>query len=181
MQTIARPPLNKPPQQDGPRVNEKISVLKVRLIDADGEQLGIFMTRDALHRAYDAGLDLVEISPNAEPPVCKIMDYGRYRYEAQKKKAEARKRQKTVEIKELKVRPNIDTHDYDVKMRAAQKFIGAGDKVKVTMRFRGREMAHQDIGLDVLKRIETDLEALAKVESHPRVEGRQMTMVLAPR
>ena len=181
MRTIARPPLNKPPQQDGPRVNDKIAVLKVRLIDADGEQLGIFMARDALQRAYDAGLDLVEISPNAEPPVCKIMDYGRYRYEAQKKKAEARKRQKTVEIKELKVRPNIDTHDYDVKMRAAQKFIGAGDKVKVTMRFRGREMAHQDIGLDVLKRIEADLEAVAKVESHPRVEGRQMTMVLAPR
>ncbi|WP_343564152.1 translation initiation factor IF-3 [Kiloniella sp. b19] len=173
--------MNKPPQQDGPRVNERISIPKVRLIDAEGEQLGIFATKEALNRAYDAGLDLVEISPNAEPPVCKIMDYGRYRYENQKKKAEARKKQKIVEIKELKVRPNIDTHDYDVKMKSAHKFIGSGDKVKVTMRFRGREITHQEIGLEVLKRIAADLEEIAKVETHPRIEGRQMTMVLAPR
>lgn len=138
-------------------------------------------TRDAKKRAFDAGLDLVEVSPNADPPVCKIMDYGRFRFESQKKKSEARKKQKIVELKELKVRPNIDTHDYDVKLRAANKFISAGDKVKVTMRFRGREITHQGVGLDVLKRIEDDLVEVAKMELRPKMEGRQMIMILAPR
>ncbi|KKJ77942.1 translation initiation factor IF-3 [Kiloniella litopenaei] len=170
-----------PPRIDGPRVNERITINSVRLVDADGEQVGVVPTRDALKRAYDAGLDLVEVSPNAEPPVCKIMDYGRYRFEMQKKKNEARKKQKIVDLKELKVRPNIDTHDYDVKMRAAQKFISAGDKVKVTMRFRGREITHQEVGLEVLKRIETDLEEIAKTELRPKMEGRQMIMILAPK
>ncbi|WP_120498359.1 translation initiation factor IF-3 [Kiloniella sp. EL199] len=170
-----------PPRIDGPRVNERITINSVRLVDADGEQVGVVPTRDALKRAYDAGLDLVEVSPNAEPPVCKIMDYGRYRFETQKKKNEARKKQKIVDLKELKVRPNIDTHDYDVKMRAAQKFISAGDKVKVTMRFRGREITHQEVGLEVLKRIETDLEEIAKTELRPKMEGRQMIMILAPK
>ncbi|MCZ4281556.1 translation initiation factor IF-3 [Kiloniella laminariae] len=170
-----------PPRIDGPRVNERITVNSVRLVDEEGEQVGVVSTRDAMKRALDAGLDLVEVSPNAEPPVCKIMDYGRFRFETQKKKNEARKKQKIVELKELKVRPNIDTHDYDVKMRAANKFISAGDKVKVTMRFRGREITHQDIGLDVLKRIETDLDEIAKVELRPKMEGRQMIMILAPR
>ncbi len=170
-----------PPRIDGPRVNERITVKSVRLVDADGEQVGVVPTRDAQKRAFDAGLDLVEVSPNAEPPVCKIMDYGRFRFESQKKKNEARKKQKIVELKELKVRPNIDTHDYDVKMRAANKFISAGDKVKVTMRFRGREITHQEVGLEVLKRIETDLIEIAKTELRPKMEGRQMIMILAPK
>ncbi len=170
-----------PPRIDGPRVNERITVNSVRLVDADGEQVGVVPTRDAQKRAFDAGLDLVEVSPNAEPPVCKIMDYGRFRFETQKKKNEARKKQKIVELKELKVRPNIDTHDYDVKMRAAEKFISAGDKVKVTMRFRGREITHQEVGLEVLRRIENDLIEVAKTELHPKMEGRQMIMILAPK
>ncbi|MEH6629803.1 MAG: translation initiation factor IF-3 [Halopseudomonas aestusnigri] len=170
-----------PPRIDGPRVNERITVNSVRLVDADGEQVGVVPTRDAQKRAFDAGLDLVEVSPNADPPVCKIMDYGRFRFETQKKKNEARKKQKIVELKELKVRPNIDTHDYDVKMRAAEKFISAGDKVKVTMRFRGREITHQEVGLEVLRRIETDLIEIAKTELHPKMEGRQMIMILAPK
>ncbi|WP_299375147.1 translation initiation factor IF-3 [uncultured Kiloniella sp.] len=170
-----------PPRIDGPRVNERITINTVRLVDADGEQVGVVPTRDAMKRAFDEGLDLVEISPNAEPPVCKIMDYGRFRFESQKKKNEARKKQKIIELKELKVRPNIDTHDYDVKMRAAHKFISAGDKVKVTMRFRGREITHQEVGLEVLKRIETDLVEVAKMELRPKMEGRQMIMILAPK
>ncbi len=136
---------------------------------------------DAMRRAFDAGLDLVEISPNAAPPVCKILDYGRFKYEDQKKKAEARKKQKVIEVKEIKMRPNIDQHDYDVKMRAVVRFLEDGDKVKVTLRFRGREMAHQDLGLKVLIRVRDQLEELAKVEQFPRLEGRQMIMVLAPR
>ncbi len=136
---------------------------------------------DALERAYGAGLDLVEISPNSDPPVCKITDHGKLKYENQKKKAEARKRQKTIDIKEIKMRPNIDQHDYDVKMRSINRFIGEGDTVKVTMRFRGREMAHQEIGMNVLKRVRGELEETAKVEQFPRMEGRQMTMVMAPR
>jgi translation initiation factor IF-3 len=169
------------PSRDGPRVNEDIRVPQVRLIDQDGEMLGVMSARDALMRAYDAGLDLLEISPNAIPPVVKILDYGKYKYEQQKKANEARKKQKTVEIKEIKVRPNIDDHDYDVKMRAMKSFIGEGDKVKVTLRFRGREMAHQDLGIKVLERIRQELGETIKVEQMPRLENRQMIMVLTPK
>jgi len=156
-------------------------VPQVRLIDQEGEMLGVMSARDALMRAYDAGLDLLEISPNAVPPVVKILDYGKYKYEQQKKANEARKKQKVVEIKEVKVRPNIDDHDYDVKMRAMKSFIGEGDKVKVTLRFRGREMAHQDLGIKVLERIRQELGETIKVEQMPRLENRQMIMVLAPK
>ncbi|EHM02573.1 translation initiation factor IF-3 [Acetobacteraceae bacterium AT-5844] len=162
-------------------MNEEIRVPQVRLIDEDGEMIGVMSAREALLRAYDAGMDLLEISPNAVPPVCKITDYGKYKYEQQKKANEARKKQKIVEIKEIKVRPNIDDHDYDVKMRAAKGFLEEGDKVKVTLRFRGREMAHQDLGVKVLERIRTELGELAKVEQMPRLENRQMIMVLAPK
>ena len=172
---------NQLPPRDGPRVNEDIRVPQVRLIDQDGEMLGVMSARDALMRAYDAGLDLLEISPNAVPPVVKILDYGKYKYEQQKKANEARKKQKVVEIKEVKVRPNIDDHDYDVKMRAMKSFIGEGDKVKVTLRFRGREMAHQDLGIKVLERIRQELGEAIKVEQMPRLENRQMIMVLAPK
>jgi translation initiation factor IF-3 len=136
---------------------------------------------EALDMAADAGLDLVEIAPNADPPVCKILDFGKYKYEEQKKKNEAKKKQKVIEVKEVKFRPSIDDHDYDVKMRSMQKFIGEGDKVKVTMRFRGRELAHQEIGMDVLMRVKGDLDSVAKVEQFPRMEGRQMTMVVSPK
>ncbi|ATR20626.1 MULTISPECIES: translation initiation factor IF-3 [Roseomonas] len=172
---------NQLPTRDGPRVNEDIRVPQVRLIDQDGEMLGVMSAREALLRAYDVGMDLLEISPNADPPVCKITDYGKYKYEQQKKANEARKKQKVVEIKEIKVRPNIDDHDYEVKMRAARSFIEEGDKVKVTLRFRGREMAHQDLGAKVLERIRTELGDTVKVESMPRLENRQMIMVLAPK
>lgn len=154
---------------------------QVRLVDENGEQVGVVSVADALRRAEDAGLDLMEVSPNADPPVCKILDYGRFRYEAQKKKNEARKKQKIIEVKEIKMRPNIDTHDYEVKMRAIHRFIGEGDKVKVTMRFRGREMVHQDLGKQVLDRVREEMEETAKVEQFPKLEGRQMTMVMAPR
>lgn len=143
--------------------------------------IGVLPTREALWRAREAGLDLVEISPNADPPVCKILDFGKYKYEQQKKKNEARKKQKVVEIKEIKIRPNIDDHDYDVKMRQARNFIGEGDKVKVTLRFRGRELAHVDLGMKVLERVKGELDEIAKVEQMPRMENRQMIMVLAPR
>ncbi|MCQ4158556.1 translation initiation factor IF-3 [Roseomonas sp. GC11] len=172
---------NQLPPRDGPRVNEEIRVPQVRLIDQDGEMIGVMSAREALLRAYEVGMDLLEISPNAVPPVCKILDYGKYKYEQQKKANEARKKQKIVEIKEIKVRPNIDDHDYEVKMRAAKSFIEEGDKVKVTLRFRGREMAHQDLGVKVLERIRTELAELAKVEQMPRLENRQMIMVLAPK
>jgi translation initiation factor IF-3 len=162
-------------------VNEEIRVPQVRLIDQNGEMLGVMSAREALMRAYDVGLDLLEISPNAVPPVCKITDFGKFKYEQQKKANEARKKQKVVEIKEIKVRPNIDDHDYGVKMRAMKSFIEEGDKVKVTLRFRGREMAHQDLGIKVLERIRTDLGDTIKVESMPRLENRQMIMVLAPK
>jgi translation initiation factor IF-3 len=138
-------------------------------------------TRDAIAIAEEAGLDLVEVSPNTNPPVCKILDYGKYKYQAQKKAAEARKNQKIIEIKEIKMRPNIDTHDYDVKMRSIRRFFEEGDKVKVTLRFRGREMAHTELGVDLLNRVKTDTIEIAKVESEPRLEGRQMVMVLSPR
>jgi len=153
----------------------------VRLIDEEGEMQGVMTTRDAIARAFSVGLDLLEISPNADPPVVKILDYGKFKYEQQKKKNEARKRQKVVEIKEIKVRPNIDENDYQVKMRAMKSFIEEGDKVKVTLRFRGREMAHQDIGIKVLERIRAELEVTTKVEQMPRMENRQMIMVLSPR
>ena len=143
--------------------------------------VGIVLIRDALIAAEEAGLDLVEIAPNADPPVCKILDYGKYKYELQKKAAEARKKQKIIEVKEIKMRPNIDDNDYDVKMRSARRFIEEGDKVKVTMRFRGREMAHQDLGMNVLVRVRDELESMAKVEQMPKLEGRQMIMVLAPK
>lgn len=169
------------PTRDGPRVNEEIRVPQVRLIDQDGEMQGVLTAREAVQRAYSVGLDLVEISPNAEPPVCKILDFGKFKYEQQKKKNEARKKQKVIEIKEIKVRPNIDENDYQVKMRAMKSFIEEGDKVKVTLRFRGREMAHQDIGIKVLERIRAELDLTTKVEQMPRLENRQMVMVLSPR
>ncbi|MET0192521.1 MAG: translation initiation factor IF-3 [Hyphomicrobiaceae bacterium] len=165
----------------GPRMNEDIRVNEVRLIDETGQNVGVVLTADALARATTVGLDLVEISPDAAPPVAKILDYGKFKYQEQKKAAEARKRQKVVEIKEIKMRPSIDDHDYDVKMRAIARFFDEGDKVKVTLRFRGREMAHQELGWQVLQRVKTDTEPIAKVESEPRMEGRQMVMVLAPR
>ena len=158
-----------------------ITSAQVRLVDENGEQVGVVSTADALRRAEGAGLDLMEVSPNADPPVCKILDYGRFRYEAQKKKNEARKKQKIIEVKEIKMRPNIDTHDYEVKMRAIHRFIDEGDKVKVTMRFRGREMVHQELGKQVLDRVREEMEEKAKVEQFPKLEGRQMTMVMAPR
>ena len=154
---------------------------QVRLIDENGQMIGVVSRREALNRAMESGLDLVEVSPTADPPVCKILDYGKFKYEEQKKKNEARKKQKIIEVKEIKLRPSIDDHDYDVKMRAMNKFIEEGDKVKVTMRFRGRELAHQDIGMNVLIRVRDDLDAIAKVEQMPRMEGRQMVMVMAPR
>ena len=162
-------------------MNEHIDVTQVRLVDEDGVQVGVVPRDEALSRAADAGLDLVEVSPNADPPVCKILDYGKLKYENQKKKNEARKKQKTIDVKEIKMRPNIDTHDYDVKMRSITRFLGDGDKVKVTLRFRGRELAHQDIAAKVLERVRDDLEELAKVEQFPKLEGRQMTMVIAPK
>jgi translation initiation factor IF-3 len=156
-------------------------VPRVRLIDEKGRMVGIVGRNEALAMAADAGLDLVEIAPGADPPVCKILDYGKYKYEEQKKKNDARKKQKIIEVKEIKLRPNIDDHDYEVKRRSMIKFIEEGDKVKVTMRFRGRELAHQDLGMNVLNRVKDDLEGIAKVEQMPRMEGRQMTMVVSPR
>ncbi len=153
----------------------------MRLVDADGTVLGVVPIDEALKKAEDRGLDLVEVAAKGDPPVCKILDYGKYKYEAQKKKNEARKKQKTIEVKEIKMRPGIDVHDYDVKMRAVRKFLGEGDKVKVTMRFRGREMAHQDLGLKVLNRVRDELEEIVKVELWPKMEGRQMIMVIAPK
>jgi len=173
--------MNAAPTREGPRVNEMINVREVRVIDAEGENRGVLSISDAMKLAEDAGLDLVEISPNVDPPVVKVMDYGKYKYEAQKKKNEAKKKQKVIEIKEIKMRPNIDQHDYDVKMRAVNKFLGEGDKVKVTLRFRGREMAHQDLGLALLHKVRDELDEIAKVEQHPKLEGRQMIMVIAPR
>lgn len=169
------------PKQTGPRANEQIDATTVRLIDQDGENHGETGIEIAMQMARDAGLDLVEISPNAELPVCKILDHGKFKFEAQKKANLARKKQKTQSVKEIKMRPGIDIHDYDVKMRAMYKFFENGDKVKVTMRFRGREMAHKELGMDVLKRVEVDLKELAKVESLPKLEGRQMSMVMSPK
>ncbi|MGC1579349.1 MAG: translation initiation factor IF-3 [Beijerinckiaceae bacterium] len=170
------------PQKEGPRANRDIrGVRDVQLIDDSGANRGVMPFLDALKIAEDAGLDLVEISPNSDPPVCKILDYGRFRFLEQKKANEARKRQKVIEIKEIKLRPGIDDHDYDVKMKSVRRFFEEGDKVKVTLRFRGREMAHVDLGAKVLQRVKADTAEMAKVESEPSMEGRQMTMVLAPR
>ncbi len=173
--------MNQPPVLDGPRTNEAIRVPTVRLIDETGENHGVVETRAAMERAFAASLDLVEISPNAAPPVCKIMDYGRFKYQEQKKKNEARKKQKIIEIKEIKMRPGIDEHDYEVKMRAVDRFLGEGDKVKFTIRFRGREMAHQDRGMMVLNRVKEDLGERVKVEASPKMEGRQMIMIVSPK
>ncbi len=173
--------MNLTPSRDGPRVNKDIATNQVRLIDQEGENVGVVATPDALERAENAGLDLVEISPGADPPVCKILDYGRYKYEDQKKKNEARKKQKVIDVKEIKMRPNIDQHDYDVKLRSINRFIGDGDKVKVTLRFRGREMVHQELGLKVLNRVREQVDEIAKVEQFPKMEGRQMIMIVAPR
>ncbi|MEO5807100.1 translation initiation factor IF-3 [Devosia sp.] len=169
------------PQKDGPLSNEDITSADVQLIDAEGENRGIVNTRAAMAEAQEAGLDLVLISPNAVPPVAKMLDLGRFKYAAQKKAAEARKKQKVIEVKEIQLRPNIDTHDYETKMKAVIRFLEDGDRVKVTMRFRGREMAHQDIGMHLLIKVKDQMETLAKVESQPRSEGRQMVMVLAPK
>ena len=158
-----------------------IQVDKVRVIDDEGENLGVMYTREAIAQANELGLNLVEVSPNADPPVCKFLDVGKFRYEAQKKANAARKTQKTQDIKEIKMRPNIDDHDYDVKMRNVSRFIEEGDKVKITLRFRGREMAHQHLGMDLLKRVQDDIAETAKVEAFPRLEGRQMLMVLSPK
>ena len=173
--------MNFTPAREGPRINDEINVVRVRLVDERGNMVGIVGRNEALAMASDVGLDLVEVAPNADPPVCKILDFGKYKYEEQKKKNEARKKQKTIEVKEIKLRPSIDHHDYDVKVRSMIKFIEEGDKVKVTMRFRGRELAHQELGMDVLVRVKDDLEEIAKVEQMPRMEGRQMTMVMAPK
>jgi translation initiation factor IF-3 len=170
------------PQKDGPRANRDIrGVREVQLIDQDGQNRGVVSFFDAMRAAEEAGLDLVEIAPNSTPPVCKLLDYGRFRFLEQKKANEARKKQKTVEVKEIKLRPAIDKHDYDVKMKAMHRFFEEGDKVKVTLRFRGREMAHQDLGLKLLERVKSEVAELAKVESEPQLEGRQMIMILAPR
>ncbi|MGC2856077.1 translation initiation factor IF-3 [Novispirillum sp. DQ9] len=170
-----------PPSKDGPRVNEDINSQTVRLIDADGEQVGVVHIREALEMADEVGLDLVEISPTAEPPVCKIMDFGKFKFETQKRKAEQRKKTKVIEIKEIKLRPNIDDNDYNIKMRNLKRFIEDGDKVKVTLRFRGRELAHQDLGMALLNRVREQFAELVKVEQFPKMEGRQMTMVMAPK
>jgi translation initiation factor IF-3 len=170
-----------PVQKDGPRINEEINVREVQLIDHEGHNRGVVPIQQALEAATTATLDLVEIAPNSTPPVVKVMDYGKYKYQEQKKAAEARKKQKIVEIKEIKFRPMIDDHDYDVKMRSMRRFFEEGDKVKVTLRFRGREMAHQELGTKLLDRVRDDLTKLAKVEQEPKFEGRQMIMVLAPR
>ena len=152
----------------------------MQVINHNGDNLGVLSIDDALNKAYEAGLDLVEMSNNTAPPVCKILDYGKLKYMEQKRKSEARKKQKIIEVKEIKLRPNIEQHDYDVKMRSMVKFLNEGDKVKVTLRFRGREMAHQELGLDVLNRVRDDLSEIAKVEHEPSSEGRQMLMVLVP-
>jgi len=164
----------------GPRVNDRIRAPEIRLIGADGENIGVVTPARAMQMAEEAGLDLVEISPSATPPVCKIMDFGKYKYETQKRESEARKKQTIIQVKEVKFRPNTDTHDYEVKMRNVVKFLEKGDKVKVTMRFRGREMAHQNLGRELLERVADDIKDVGKVENMPRMEGRQMVMMIGP-
>ena len=173
--------MNVPAPMNGPRYDEWITVPKVRVIDQDGENLGVLYTREAIATAHEVGLNLVEVSPGADPPVCKILDVGKFKFEAQKKAAAARKNQRTQEIKEIKMRPNIDDHDYQTKMKAVQRFIEEGDKVKLTLRFRGRELSHGELGLRLLERVRDDTNDYAKVEQLPKMEGRQMLMVIAPR
>ncbi|MFW5678446.1 MAG: translation initiation factor IF-3 [Rhodosalinus sp.] len=178
---MARRPHNAPPPREtGPRVNDRIRVPEIRLIGPEGENLGVVPPAKALQAAEAVGLDLVEISPNANPPVCKIMDFGKFKYEQQKRESEARKKQKVIEVKEVKFRPNTDQHDYDVKMRNVVRFLESGDKVKVTLRFRGREMAHQNLGRDLLQRVAEDVKEIGKVENMPKMEGRQMIMMIGP-
>lgn len=169
-----------PSKSDDARINEQISVAEIRLIDMDGNMVGVVSVAEGIAMAREVGLDLVEVSPNAEPPVCKILDYGKYKYEAQKKAQEAKKKQKTVTIKEIKLRPNIDTHDFEVKMKAVQKFLEEGNKVKLTLRFRGREMAHMEIGMALFAKVRERFEETIKVEHEPRLEGRQAIMVVSP-
>jgi translation initiation factor IF-3 len=178
--TIRRP-IQAPPAKDGPRINQDIRAPRILLIDQSGEKQGVMPLSAALEAAEEAGLDLVEISPNSDPPVCKILDYGKFRFQEQKKKAEARKKQKVVEIKEIKLRPNIDKHDYEVKAKAMHRFFEEGDKVKVTLRFRGREMAHPELGMKLLQQVKTDFEPTTRVEYEPKMEGKQMIMILAPK
>lgn len=168
------------PVRDEHRINNRIEAREVRLVDEDGNMVGVVPTREALLRAEDAGLDLVEISPNADPPVCKILDFGKFKYEAQKRANVARKKQRVIEVKEIKMRPGIDDNDYNIKMKKVHTFLTEGDKVKVTMRFRGREMAHQNIAMDILDRVRDEVKELAKIEQFPKMEGRQMVMVMAP-
>ncbi|MFA7277004.1 MAG: translation initiation factor IF-3 [Pseudobdellovibrionaceae bacterium] len=165
---------------NSPRINNEIRSERVRLVDQDGEMVGVVTVREAMRKAEEVGLDLVEISPNADPPVCKILDYGKFKYEQQKKAAEARKKQKIVDVKEIQIRPMIGDHDYEVKLKAAKRFLEDGDKVKVVLRFRGREMAHSEIGMELLRKMITDIGALGKTEMEPRIEGRQVMMVLGP-
>lgn len=180
-QAIARRPHNAPPTRDtGPRVNERIRSDEIRLIGAEGENIGVVTPARGMVLAEEVGLDLVEISPNAKPPVCKIADFGKLKYEQQKRESEARKKQKIIEIKEVKFRPNTDTHDYDVKMRNVTKFLENGDKVKVTLRFRGREMAHLELGRRLLERVAADIVEIGKIDSMPKMEGRQMVMMVNP-
>ena len=180
--TIRRPFRAPPPPKEGPRINREIrGVPQIQLIDDEGNNVGVVSFYDALDRAEDAGLDLVEIAPNSVPPVCKLLDYGRFKYQSQKKAAEARKNQKVVEVKEIKLRPGIDDHDYDTKLKQSRRFFEDGDKVKVTLRFRGREMAHPELGMKLLNKVQADFDDVAKVEYAPRMEGRQMIMILAPR
>ncbi|THD73439.1 translation initiation factor IF-3 [Thalassobius vesicularis] len=178
---MARRPHNAPPSREtGPRINDRIRGSEIRLIGADGENVGVVSPQQALSMAEEAGLDLVEISPNATPPVCKIMDFGKFKYEQQKRESEARKKQKIIEVKEIKFRPGTDTHDYEVKMRSVLKFLEGGDKVKITLRFRGREMAHQNLGRELLERVAEDVKEVGKVENMPKMEGRQMIMMIGP-
>ncbi|MCX5567744.1 MULTISPECIES: translation initiation factor IF-3 [Kaistia] len=179
---MRRPFKAQEPTKDGPRINREIrGVREVQLIGEDGQNIGVTSIQDALAAAQEAGLDLVEIAPNSEPPVCKILDFGRFKYQTQKKANEARKNQKIVEVKEIKMRPAIDDHDYEVKMKAIKRFFEEGDKVKLTLRFRGREMAHQHLGMKLLERVRDETAEISKVEAEPKLEGRQMIMVLAPR
>ena len=169
------------PKLKGPAINERIKSTSVRVISEKGEMLGVYDVQDAVKLAFEQGLDLVEVSPNASPPVCKIIDYGKYKYQVQKKQAEAKKKQKTFEVKEVKLRPGIEDHDYVVKLKSIQRFLNGGDKVKITLRFKGREMAHHQRGMDVLKKLESQIEPLAKIEQVPTLEGKHMIMVVAPR
>lgn len=171
---------DKETSSDGPRVNEKIFASRVRLVDEQGEMVGVTSQKEALDRAYKVGLDLVEVSPHADPPVCKILDYGKFRFEEQKRRAELRKKRKIIEIKEIQLRPGIDKHDFEVKMRNARKFIDEGDKLKITLRFQGRELSHQELGVDVLNRVKETLQEVAKVEQFPKLEGKRMIMVMGP-